>query len=69
MPDLLRQAPSTSGNTSGLEDIHEFLEQVPNLKELVRLRSSLLRKDIIEISGRLTRDEFVEPSEIEKVNN
>jgi len=52
-----------------LEEIHEFLERVPNLRELVRLRFSLLPQNIIDLSGRLTNGEFVDPSEIEKANN
>ena len=59
----------TSANIGSLENIHEFLERVPNLRELVRLRSSLLSGNIIELSGRLTGGESVDPSEIEKVNN
>ena len=51
-----------------LEEIHEFLEQVPNWRGLVRLRSSLLPENIIDLSGKLTRGEFVDPSEIEKAN-
>ena len=51
-----------------IEEIHEFLERVPNLRELVRLRSSLLPENIIDLSGRLTRGEFADPSEIEKAN-
>lgn len=60
---------STSANTGGLEEIHEFLEGVPNLRELVRLRFSLLPENIVDLSGMLTRGEFVAPSEIEKANN
>ena len=52
-----------------LEEIHEFLEQMPNLRELVRLRFSLLPENVIDLSGRLTRGEFVDPSEIKKANN
>jgi len=59
----------TSANIGSLENVHEFLEPVPNLRELVRLRSSLLSGNTIELSGRLTRGESVDPSEIEKANN
>ena len=52
----------------GLEIVHEFLEQVPNLRELVRLRLSLLPQPIFDLSDRLTRGEFVDPSEIKKAN-
>lgn len=53
----------------GLEAVHEFLERVPNLKELERLRFSLLPENLIDLSGRLSRGEFVDPAEIENVNN
>ncbi len=59
---------STSATTGSLEDVHEFLEQVPNLRELVRLRFSLLPQNIIDLSGKLTGGEFVDPSEIKKAN-
>lgn len=52
-----------------LEELHESLERVPNLRQLIRLRFSLLPQDIIDLSGRLTRGEFVDPSEIERANN
>jgi len=52
-----------------LEKVHEFLERAPNLREIIRLRFSLLPKSIIDLSGRLTRGEFVDPAEIEKANN
>ncbi len=50
------------------EVIHEFLEQVPNHTEFIRLRSSLLPENIIDLSARLTSGEFVDPSEIAKIN-
>jgi hypothetical protein len=58
----------TTANVGCLENLHEFLERVPNLRQLIRFRSSLLSEDIIELSGRLTRGESVATSEIGKVN-
>jgi len=58
----------TSAITGSLEDVHKYLEQVSNLGELVRVRISLLPQNIIDLSGKLTRGEFVEPSEIKKAN-
>lgn len=52
----------------GLGVVHDFLERAPNLRELERLRFSLSPQNLIDLSGRLTRGEFVDPSEIEKVN-
>lgn len=52
----------------GLGLVHDFLDQIPNLRELLRLRLSLSPKNIIDLSDRLTRGEFVAPSEIKKVN-
>ena len=67
--EKLRSTDNPDKATSeSLEKIHEFLEQVPNWNELVRLRASLLPDNIIDLSGRLTRGEFVDPSEIEKAN-
>jgi hypothetical protein len=51
-----------------LEILHEYLERVPNLREVERLRFSLLPENIVDLSGKLTRGEFVDPSEIEKAN-
>ena len=51
-----------------LEEIHEFLEQVPNFREFVRLHFALLPTAIIDLLAKLTRGEFVDPSEIEKAN-
>ena len=53
---------------SGLDVVHDYLEQTPNLRELVRLRFSLLPENIIDLSRRLTKGEFVDPSEIRKAN-
>jgi len=50
------------------DNLEEFLEGMPNLKELVRLRFSLLPQDIIDLSDRLTRSEFVDPAEIKEAN-
>jgi hypothetical protein len=55
-------------NEEGLESVHKFLERVPNLREIVKLRSSLLPQNIIDLSSRLTRGEDVDPSEIRRVN-
>lgn len=52
----------------GLGLVHDFLEQIPNLRELLRLRLSMSPQNIIDLSDRLTRGEFVAPFEIEKVN-
>ena len=52
----------------GLGVVHVFLGRVPNLRELFRLRFSLLPENIIDLSARLTREEFVDSSEIKKVN-
>jgi len=52
----------------GFDRVHGYLEQTPNLKELVRLRFSLLPENIIDLSRRLTRGDFVDPSEIRKAN-
>lgn len=53
----------------GLDVVHEFLEQVPNLRQFIRLRYSLLPTSIVALSGRLTRREPVDPSEIKKANS
>ena len=53
----------------GLGVVHDFLELTPNLRELERLCFSLSPKNLIDLSGRLTRGEFVDPSEIEKANS
>ena len=59
----------SDGNVEGGPGlVHDFLEQIPNLRELLRLRLSLSSKSIIDLSDRLTRGEFVADSEIEKVN-
>jgi len=52
----------------GLGVVHDYLERTPNLRELSLLRFSLLGEDICDLSGRLTRGEFVAPYEIEKMN-
>lgn len=52
----------------GLDRVHGYLEQTPNLRDLVRLRFSLLPENIIDLSRRLTKGEFVDPSEIRKAN-
>ena len=67
--ESIEKVRSTDNPDESLEKIHEFLERAPNLRGLVRLRFSLLPKNIIDLSGRLTRGEFVDPSEIEKANN
>jgi hypothetical protein len=51
-----------------LDEIHDFLAQVPNFRELTRLRFSLLPQNMFDLSGRLTRGEEVDPSEIKKAN-
>jgi hypothetical protein len=51
-----------------LDLAHDFLGQIPNLREFLRLRSSLFPQNLIDLSGKLTRGEFVARSEIEKVN-
>jgi hypothetical protein len=48
--------------------VHDFLEQVPNLRELLRLRVSMSPESVLGVSDRLTRGEFVGRSEVEKVN-
>jgi hypothetical protein len=45
----------------GLGVVHDFLERTPNLREFVRLRFSLLPQNLIDLSGRLSRGEFVDP--------
>lgn len=66
---ISREKTLASDVEGGLGVVHDFLERTPNLRELVRLRFSLLPENIIDLSGRLTKGEFVEPSEIEKANN
>jgi len=61
-------ALANTDREKALEKAHEFLEGVPNLREIVRLRFSLLPENIIDLSGRLTRGQVVDPSEIEKAN-
>jgi hypothetical protein len=51
-----------------LEEIHDFLAQVPNFRELILLRFSLLPQNILDLSGRLTRGEEVDLPEIKKAN-
>ena len=56
-----------SGNTeAGLEVIHNFNEKIPHLVTLINLRFDILPNDTREPSDRLTRGEFVDPSEIKK---
>ena len=52
----------------GLGLVHDFLENIPNLREFLRLRLSLSPRNILDLSDRLSRGEFVAPSEIEKVD-
>ena len=52
----------------GLGEVQDFLRRTPNLRELLRLRFSLLPENIIDLSGRLTRGELVDSAEIKKVN-
>ena len=52
----------------GLGVVHDFLERAPNFREFIRLRFSLLPQNIFDLSGRLTRGEFVDSAEIKKVN-
>lgn len=60
---------SLSGDVEGaLDRVHDYLEQTPNLRELLRLRSSVLPETIIDLSRRLTRGECVDPSEIRIAN-
>jgi len=61
--------PTSSATADGLENVPKTLERLPNLRELVRLRSSLLRSTILSLSDRLTRGEPVDASEIEKANS
>jgi len=65
LEEALRVKPSAEH----LEEIHEFLERVPNFREFARLRFALLPTKIIDLSAKLTGGEFVDPSEIEKANN
>lgn len=51
-----------------LDLAHDFLKQIPNLREFLRLRLSLSPQNIVDLSDRLTRGEFVAPSEIKKAN-
>jgi len=44
--------------------LHELISQIPNFNELNQLRWSLLRKEIRELSDKLTRGEHVNPSDI-----
>lgn len=44
------------------------LEQIPNLREFLRLRLSLSPQNIIDLSDRLTRGELVNPIEISQAN-
>ena len=50
------------------KEIGKFLKSLPNLREVVGLRSSMLREDILEISDKLSRGESVDPFEINKAN-
>ena len=52
----------------GIDLSLDFLGQVPNLREFLRLRLSLSPQNIIDLSDRLTRGEFVAPTEIGQVN-
>lgn len=60
---------SVNPSAEYLEEIHEFLERIPNLRELIRLRSSLLPQNLIDLSARLTTGESIDPDEIEKANS
>ncbi len=51
-----------------IDEIHYFLSIIPNARELIQLRLSILPPNIIDLSDRLTRGELVEASEIEKAN-
>jgi hypothetical protein len=59
---------TTNANLRAPNEIGEFLQLTPDLRELIRLRFSLLREDIIDLSRRLTIGEFVDSSEIKKAN-
>ena len=52
----------------GIDLSLDFLGHVPNLREFLRLRLSLLPENIINLSDRLTRGEFVAPTEINQAN-
>jgi hypothetical protein len=47
---------------------HVFLDSIPTLKGLIKFRFSMLPANLIELSGRLTRWEYVPPKEIRKAN-
>lgn len=52
----------------GIDLSLDVLEQIPNLREFLRLRLSLSPRNIIDLSDRLTRGEFVTPTEISQAN-
>lgn len=66
--DSIEKLRTTDNHDESLEKTPEFLKTVPNLRALIRFRFSLLNNDLIELSGRLTRGEFVDPREIKKAN-
>jgi hypothetical protein len=52
----------------GIDLSLDFLGQVLNLREFLRLRLSLSPQNIIDLSDRLTRGEFVASTEISQAN-
>lgn len=52
----------------GIDLSHSFLENIPNLREFLRLRVSISPPNIVNLSDKLTRGESVAPPEIEKAN-
>jgi hypothetical protein len=54
--------------TESSNKINDFLEKIPVLKGLIKFRFSTLPAEYIELSGRLTRGEFVDYREIKKAN-
>jgi hypothetical protein len=64
-----------AANIRNISEVHEnfkqthvFLDSIPTLKGLIKFRFSMLPANIIEISGKLTRWEYVPPKEIRKAN-
>jgi hypothetical protein len=65
--DMLRKELGVIDNF-GVDFSLGVLGQIPNLRDFLRLRLSLSPQNIIDLSDRLTRGEFVAPTEISQAN-
>jgi len=64
----IEKLQSTDNTEESFQHAHEYLKTLPNLKSLIRFRFSVLNSDMIELTEKLTKGEFVEPRKIRKAN-